>query len=89
MKIEFDPTKDAANLRKHGLSLALAGSLERDLARVTEDTREPYGEQRFIGFAPIGEDIHCVAFTECDDCYRIISLRTAEKHEVKRYVRHI
>jgi uncharacterized DUF497 family protein len=32
MRIEFDPSKDAVNKAKHGLSLALAADLEWDSA---------------------------------------------------------
>jgi uncharacterized DUF497 family protein len=37
--IVYDPTKDAANRAKHGVSLALAESLEWDLLVAEEDTR--------------------------------------------------
>lgn len=89
MKIEFDPTKDAKNLAKHGVSLALAESLEWDLLLVTEDTREAYGEIRFIGFAPMGRRVYCVVFTEEDDVYHIISLRKALPKEVRAYAHQI
>jgi hypothetical protein len=89
MDIAFDPAKDHQNLTKHGLSLALAAELEWDLIRVTEDSREAYGEQRWIGFAPIGRTVYCVVFTEDDNRYRIISLRKATPKEVRDYARHI
>jgi uncharacterized protein len=37
MPIEFDPTKDAANQSKHGVSLALAGELDWEAALVWVD----------------------------------------------------
>ncbi len=46
MDIEFDPTKDAANIAKHGVSLADAASLEWDTALTVDDDRQNYGEQR-------------------------------------------
>lgn len=85
MKISFDPAKDAHNLAKHGLSLALADSLEWDLLLATEDTRLPYGEVRMVGFAPIGRTVYCVVFTERDDGYRVVSLRKALPKEVRAY----
>jgi len=39
MLIEFDPAKDAANLRKHGVSLAEAAVFEWDTARILADDR--------------------------------------------------
>jgi len=89
IKIEFDPAKYARNIEKHGLSLSLAELLEWELLLATEDTREGYGEIRMIGFAPIGNKVYCVVFTEHDDIYRIISLRKALPKEVSVYASQI
>jgi len=89
MKITFDPAKDAKNIAKRGLSLALAQTLEWDLLRAEEDTREAYGEIRMVGFAPIGRTVYCVVFAEEEDVYRIISLRKALPKEVRDYARKI
>ena len=89
VNITFDPVKDRLNIANHGRSLALAADLEWDLAQVREDTREAYGEQRWIGFAPIGQVIYCVVFTEQHDCYRIISLRGATNSEKRTYIDHL
>jgi uncharacterized DUF497 family protein len=89
MKIEFDSVKDAKNIAKHSVSLALAESLEWDLLLATEDTRENYGDVRMVGFAPIGRKVYCVVFTEHDDIYRIISLRKALPKEVRAYASQI
>ena len=64
MNITFDPVKDRLNIANHGVSLAVAADLEWDWIWVSEDAREAYGEQRWIGFAPIGQRIYCVVFTE-------------------------
>ena len=88
MQIEYDPAKDAINSTKHGVSLALARALEWDLLLVTEDAREPYGEARWIGYAPIGSDVYCVVFTNDHEVYRIISLRPARPQEVRAYARY-
>ena len=89
MKIEFDPIKDARNIAKHGVSLAIAESLEWDLILAVEDTRERYGDIRMVGFAPVGQTVYCVVFTEEDDVYRIISLRKALPKEVRSYASQI
>jgi hypothetical protein len=34
MQIEFDPAKDAANLARHGVSLAIAGRLDWENALI-------------------------------------------------------
>jgi uncharacterized protein len=45
MRVEFDPAKDAINQAKHGLSLALASTLESDDALVWVDERHDHGER--------------------------------------------
>ncbi len=52
MRIDFDPTKDAANQARHGVSLALAHELDWDAALVWVDERFDYDELRLIALAP-------------------------------------
>jgi uncharacterized protein len=85
MNIEFDSTKDVSNIQKHGVSLALAESLEWDWLISRQDGRKDYGEPRQIGFAPIGSRVFCVVFVQRGDSLRIISLRKANSREVKSY----
>lgn len=86
MQIEFDPQKNANNLKKHGIALSEAQQLEWDTLWAFEDDRFCYGEQRMIGFAYIGLRLYCVVYTEVDeDTYRMISLRLATHAEIKRY----
>lgn len=85
MKIEFDPGKDAINTAKHGVSLADAALLEWEWIWATEDARSDYREFRMIGYAPIGPRVYCVVFTERGKTRRIISLRKANRREVRLY----
>lgn len=87
MDIDFDPAKDAANISKHGLSLAEAECLEWDELLAIPDDRHHYGERRYIGYAPIGRRVCCVVFTDREQTRRIISLRKANAREVNRYAR--
>ena len=86
MRIEFDPTKDKANVIKHGVSLAEAINLDWDSAVETEDDRDDYSEMRMYALAPLGKRLHAVIYTDRDDVRRIISLRKANKREVSNYV---
>lgn len=86
MRIEFDPVKDASNQAKHGVSLALAEVLDWDAALVWVDDRFEYGELRMIALAPKTQTLYCVAFAERGEARRIISLRRANRREVKHYV---
>lgn len=87
MEIEFDPAKDRANVRKHGVSLKAAQGFDWDTALEREDNRFDYGEVRFVAFGLIGDRLHVLVFTEGshEDAVRAISLRPAEKHEVRFY----
>lgn len=89
MRIEFDPAKDATNRAKHGVSLALAGELDWEAALVWVDDRFEYSELRVIALAPTTEILYYVAFVERGDVRRIISLRRANRREVKHYVQNI
>jgi uncharacterized protein len=84
--MEFDPAKDASNLEKHGLSLALAAELDWDASLVWVDERYDYGELRMIALAPDTRILYCVAFVDRGETRRIISLRRANRREVKHYV---
>ena len=87
--IEFDPAKDASNQLKHGLSLALAPELDWDAALVWVDARYEYSEARMIALAPDTGILYYVAFVDRGEVRRIISLRRANRREVKHYVENI
>ncbi|HZT55376.1 MAG TPA: BrnT family toxin [Burkholderiaceae bacterium] len=89
MRIEFDSAKDASNQAKHGVSLALAGELDWEAALVWVDDRFEYAELRMIALAPKTEILYCVAFVDRGAARRIISLRRANRREVKHYVENL
>ena len=89
MQIDFDPNKDQLNLSKHGLSLALAAELDWEEALVWVDDRAAYGQTRMIALAPKTEILYFVAFVDRGQIRRIISLRRANRREVKHYVQAI
>lgn len=86
MQIEFDPANDAANREKHGVSLVLAGELDWEAALVWVDERFEYNEIRMIALAPRTGILYYVAFVNRGEARRIISLRRANRREVKHYV---
>ena len=90
MEITYDAQKDKININKHdGISLATAKNLEWDLLIAEQDTRFHYNDIRMLGFAPIDRTVYCVVFIEKNDHYHIISLRKADKKEVKKYASQI
>lgn len=82
MDIEFDPAKDAANIAKHGISLARAGELE--VLAYVDDAR--FAEPRFRLYGLIDGKAYCVAGTRRNGAIRVISLRRAHAKEMKRHV---
>ena len=89
MQIEFDPAKDAANQAKHDVSLALARELDWDAALVWIDDRFEYDELRMIALAPKTGILYYVAYVDHGEVLRLISLRRANRREVKHYVQSI
>lgn len=87
MNITFDPAKDAANIAKHGVSLALAAGLEWGSALIWPDMRRDYGEARQCAIGYIGLRLYAVAFVDRADGRRIINLRKANLREVNRYAK--
>ncbi|MEY4294328.1 MAG: hypothetical protein RLY82_16, partial [Pseudomonadota bacterium] len=68
---------------------ALAAELEWDAALVWLDTRYEYGELRMIALAPEFNVLYYVAFVDRGEVRRIISLRRANRREVKHYVENL
>jgi len=89
MQIEFDPDKDRVNQAKHGVSLVVAVDLDWDAALVWVDDRFEYSETRMIALAPKTQILYYVAFVDRGDVRRVISLRRANRREVKYYVQSL
>jgi uncharacterized DUF497 family protein len=89
MKLTFDPKKDAANITKHGVSLAMSEALEWETLECKQDTRREYGEPRQIGYVVADDRLYCVVFVDrpsgAPTERRVISLRKAISREVKQY----
>jgi uncharacterized protein len=86
VRIDFDPAKDKINIASHGLSLSFAKKLIWDEALVWVDPRFDYDELRMVGLVPEGNRLYYVAFVDRGEVRRVISLRNAERREVKHYV---
>ena len=82
----FDPNKDAANRRKHGISLAEGDGVLNDPLSLTIEDPSSEGERRFVcvGTNVFGT-IRVVVFALREDHARIISVRPAEPKEIRAY----
>jgi uncharacterized protein len=85
-KFEWDEAKNQANIRKHGFDFSDAEEMFEGPLLVRPDTREDYGEERWIGIGFIRRRLAFVAFTERPEgTIRVISLRRAKRAEQKEY----
>ncbi|HTV70415.1 MAG TPA: BrnT family toxin [Rhizobiaceae bacterium] len=85
-EFSFDPAKDASNIASRGISFTLTREFEFETAIVAIDDRRDYGEIRQIAAGFVGERLHILVFTLRKQVCHVISLRKANKREVKSYV---
>lgn len=80
----WDTRKAGANLRKHGVSFALASEAFRDVFAIEwVDEREAYGEPRMILLGMAAAILLAVVCVERGDRVRLISARRATCNERK------
>lgn len=90
MTFEWDEAKNRANIRKHGFDFADAEFMFRGVLLVRADTREDYGERRWVAIGALRERIAVVVFAERGaETIRIISMRKANHEERKEYQKAI
>ncbi|CAN5531219.1 BrnT family toxin [soil metagenome] len=83
---EWDEAKNAANIRKHGVSFATASRIFEGPVVTSSDDRIDYGEEREISIGQVeGILFLTVVHTDRDGSTRIISARRANGVERKRY----
>lgn len=81
----YDSAKAAANLAKHKVSFTEAERFDWETALVAEDNRFDYGERRFVAIGLIDARAYVMVFASRGTRVRLISLRKANRREVKRY----
>jgi uncharacterized DUF497 family protein len=91
MRVEFDPNKAAANLKKHGVPFdEAAGSLLDPLALVRED-KDSEGETRFVlvGMSREGRLLTVCYTLREEERIRLISAREATRREERQYAQGV
>jgi uncharacterized DUF497 family protein len=86
MDIEFDTAKDAGNIAKHGVSLALGLAVLEAAIGTEIDARFAYGEERRNCFGLVDGRLFVCTFTMRGDIYRVISVRKASRQEQARWL---
>jgi uncharacterized protein len=81
----WDEEKRRANFEKHGIDFELVDAFEWETARIVTDERHVYGEPRLIAIGFIRGRLHVLVFTRRGNEIRVISLRKANRREVRRY----
>jgi uncharacterized DUF497 family protein len=86
MKFEWDHRKNERTIRERGLDFADAAEMFDGPMLVSPDTREDYGEPRYIGVGLIRGRPMVTVFTERNPkTIRIISLRKANSREQTKF----
>ena len=82
--LDYDPAKDAANIAKHGLSLADFVGFDAQPVVLVDD-RLDYGEVRYRTFGWIAGKGFCIVFVVRQGAWRLISFRRAHEKEMRRH----
>ncbi len=86
MYFEWDEKKRSRNIAKHGVDFTAACRLWESSLLVNKDTRQQYGESRWIGMGKLSNRVMVVVFTQrFFNTIRIISCRKANCREVQYY----
>lgn len=85
MHISFDPGKNERNIRERKLPFEQAAEFDFENALIQIDTRQAYGETRYVALGGLHGRLHVLCFTETLDGIRVISFRKANEREVKRH----
>ena len=89
MEFTWSETKQAANLKAHGLDFVDAPLVFDSVTFTFEDDRYSYGEQRFVTLGLLAGVPVSIAHTESGHEIRIISFRKATKRETNIYFSEI
>ena len=90
IRFDWDPTKAAANLRKHGVSFDEARTVfEDDEALILPDPQHSVGEERFA-LLGLSSALRVLIVVHCEldsgSVIRLISARKADRGERSDYV---
>lgn len=87
--VTWDNDKLVANIAKHGLSFEGADAVFDNSVVAWDDDREAYGELRINLLGWLNGHLVHMTYTERGEDMHVISLREAEKHEIKRYIKSL
>jgi uncharacterized DUF497 family protein len=85
VRYEWDEEKRASNLDKHGVDFEAMEGFDWRAADIKPSPRG--GEMRYVATGRMGVRLHRAVFTLRGERVRIISLREANRREVRNYER--
>lgn len=85
----WDEPKRQENIEKHCIDFADAEDIFAGYTVTAEDTREAYGEPRFLTLGLLHGEVVSITHTPREDDDHIISIRKATKHETRFYFSQI
>ena len=85
----WDESKRLRNIKLRSLNFAGCEAVFKLPVVSWEDAREAYGERRINLLGWLDGSIVHLTYTERGDDMHIISLRKAEKHEIRRYAKEV
>jgi len=85
----WDERKRRRNLAKHGIDFHDAEMIFDGPLVTVEDTRENYGELRYVALGLLADVVVSLTYTERGAQIRIISIRKALRHETRFFFSQI
>jgi uncharacterized DUF497 family protein len=85
----WDETKRQSNLAKHGIDFRDAAAIFDGPLVTVEDTREGYGEPRYVALGVLKGVVVSLVYVEREEQVRLISIRKALKNETRFFLSQI
>ncbi len=89
MNFDWDPQKNEENIGNHHLDLADAHEIFDGPMLEKLDSREEYGEDRYVSIGFLRNIVVVVVYSERGETVRLISLRKALKYERTEFERYL
>ncbi|MEM1151752.1 MAG: BrnT family toxin [Pseudomonadota bacterium] len=87
IEVGFDAEKRRLTLERRGLDMTRAGEIFAGPHQSVQDSRQDYGEDRWITMGYLDDRMVVLVWTERGDTIRVISLRKANGREQRRHGR--
>lgn len=85
MQFEWDETKRAQNIEKHGVDFLFAALIFEGETLTRKDDREDYGEDRFASLGLVDGVAYTVIHTERGNNIRLISAWKGGRRDYEKY----